>query len=125
MWKEGYDTSEYSIPRNDLAECSNSREIHGFRETLPGLPALHQGAPLYLNSKRFETTKILVAYDVDAVLELPEPSRSAFVNGPKTPLKSDLFGTFPFVIGADGVIHTQMEKNSRYATVLAVLADLV
>ncbi|KAF2106090.1 hypothetical protein BDV96DRAFT_654961 [Lophiotrema nucula] len=99
-------------------------DIQDFRNVLP---VLSEGAPQYLEEQFYKTTKILLAYDVDMVVEVPASTHQGASSGTEVQIKHDVLGVIPATVGADGKLHTQMksDKNNAYVSILAVLAERV
>lgn len=119
------------------------------------MPELHRTAPSHLKDRVFQTARILLAYNADLVLRLPEslfgklfprsknvkvvgnekehntkPNTLA-LSGLEDELLSELFQTFPFARvhpeswDGENELHVRGQFNNLYPTVLGVLARQV
>ncbi|KAF1994233.1 hypothetical protein P154DRAFT_527201 [Amniculicola lignicola CBS 123094] len=103
--------------------------IDGFRTILP---PLFPSAPERLKEPVFKTSKFLVGYDVEVVLELDalflEALDSPGADG-KYQVFPDLFGDIPFNKREDTtgkvVLHAGLGSNNAYPVLLALLAEKV
>lgn len=98
------------------------RDIPNFRTTAP---PLLQDAPEYLKTKIYKTTKVLLAYDLDFVVDLPSQYRNGLKDGEIVSFDSGLLGTLPLILGTDGLLHTRTTHNDAYVNILGVLTELV
>jgi hypothetical protein len=99
--------------------------IDGFRTVLPPLT---KDAPKELGQKICKTTKLLLAYDVEVVLEL-EKTLVSGLGVRNVPVFPDVFGGIPFSIGEEVegkvVSRAGLPRANAYPVLLAVLADVV
>jgi len=119
-----------------------TRNIKNFRDYLPDLA---NSAPKHLRAKIFRTSRILLAYNVDLVLQLPiatfemlfpnkdnpksDPKISK-LKYPEAQLLGDLLKAFPLAKHSAkpnddvGELHVRVGRNDLYPSVLAVLARI-